>query len=312
MENEFLLSEIAKLYYIDQMKQKDIANLFKITPIQVSRLLKTAVDNHLIQFHITMPIEIDFEMGKQLKDKFHLRECVVINELNPSVVLTKMSQYLAQFVSSLMQSGSIMGVSWGRGIYDFTKQLPFLNLQNVKIVQLSGGVFSESDYMVTPAHIVTTACEKLNSIPIFLNAPFFFPNIDTKTQMLQDTGIQRVYELAKSATVNIIGTSPLKLESTVSRVGIVSAEDIAELSEKGAVGDIAGYFIDKEGNLIDWSKSQLYSGVPLELIYQAETSICIAGEVEKATVLRASLSRNYYNTLITSKQLAENLLEATH
>ena len=35
MFDKFLLAEIAKLYYIDQIKQKDIAEIFHMTPIQV-------------------------------------------------------------------------------------------------------------------------------------------------------------------------------------------------------------------------------------------------------------------------------------
>ena len=39
MDDNFLLAQIAKLYYIDQIKQKEIAEIFHMTPIQISRYL---------------------------------------------------------------------------------------------------------------------------------------------------------------------------------------------------------------------------------------------------------------------------------
>lgn len=308
MDDKFLLAEIAKLYYIDQIKQKDIAKIFGITSMQVSRYLRTAVENNIIQFHITMPIEIDFELGKKIKDKYGLRECVVIEEENDELIRIKIAQYAAKFVHSLLQDYSIMGVSWGKGIYEFVKQLPFSKFPNLKVIQLSGGFVSENNYMVTPAHIVTTACEKLGSVPFFLNAPFFSLNVDTKNDLIKDIGISKIYELANQATVNIIGASPLKKESTMFHVGMASLDDVEELSALHAIGDIAGYFIDENGDPIKWSKSELYNGVPLDVISKASTSLCIAGELEKERVIRASLQKRYFNTLVTSKKLAKHLL----
>lgn len=308
MDDKFLLAEIAKLYYIDQIKQKDIAKIFGITSMQVSRYLKTAIESNIIQFHITMPIEIDFELGKKIKDKYGLRECIVIEEENDEIIRIKIAQYTAKFVHSLLQDHSIMGVSWGKGIYEFVKQLPFSKFPNLKVVQLSGGFVSENNYMVTPAHIVTTACEKLGSVPFFLNAPFFSLNVDTKNDLIKDLGISKVYELANKATVNVIGASPLRKESTMFQVGMASMDDAEELASLHAIGDIAGYFIDEDGEQIQWSKSKLYNGVPLETISNAVTSLCIAGELEKVRVIRASLRKRYFNTLITSKKLAKLLL----
>ncbi|NBJ92321.1 sugar-binding transcriptional regulator [Parablautia muri] len=308
MDDKFLLAEIAKLYYIDQIKQKDIAKIFNITPIQVSRFLRSAIENNIIQFHITMPIEVDLDLGKKIKDKYKLRECVVIDEEDEGLIGIKIAQYTSKFVYSLLQDGAIMGVSWGKGIYEFVKQLPFGKLPDLKIVQLSGGFVSEKNYMVTPAHIVTIACEKLGGVPIFLNAPFFSPNQDTKNNLLKDEGILKVYELASKSSVNIIGASSLKKTSTVFRVGMVSTDDIAELSYMNAIGDIAGYFIDDKGDPIKWSKSELYNGVPLDLIGSAYTTLCIAGEAGKEKVIRAGLNKKYFNTLITGKKLARGLL----
>lgn len=308
MEDDFLLAEIAKLYYIDQVKQKDIAHIFSMTPIQVSRLLRAAVDRDIVRFHIKMPVTIDFELGKALKDRYGLRECVVIAEDNEDTVPMRIAQYLSRYVFSLLQEDSVIGLSWGRGIYESAKLFPYSRLQSVKVVQLAGGVFSDNNHLVTPSQIIITACERLGSVPVLLNAPFFTTNTETKEQLLMDQGIRQVYTLARGATVNIIGASPLHRSNTMSKVGIITDADIEELIQVGAIGDMAGFFIDSEGEPVRWSKSELYTGVPLEMMNDAVTTICIAGEKEKEGVIRAGLKKKYFNLLVTSRHLAERLL----
>lgn len=193
-------------------------------------------------------MEIDFDLGKRMKDRYKLRECVVVDEEDEARIRMKIAQYTARFVHSLLQEDTILGVSRGKGIYEFVKQLPFSRFPDGKVVQLSGGFFSETNYRMTPSHIVTTACEKLGSVPFFLNAPFFSPNPDTKRDLLKDGGIRKVYELADRSAVNIIGASPLRQESTVFQMGMLSREDREELASLHTVGDIAGYFIDKNGD----------------------------------------------------------------
>ena len=209
---------------------------------------------------------------------------------------------------SLLQEDSVIGLSWGRGIYESVKLFPYSNLSNVKVVQLAGGVFSDNNHLVTPSQIIISACERLRSVPVLLNAPFFTTNTETKNQLLMDQGIQQVYSLARKATVNIIGASPLHRGNTMSKVGIISDGDIEELIAVGAIGDMAGFFIDGDGEPVRWSKSELYTGVPLEMMNDALTTICIAGEKEKEGIIRAGLKKKYFNMLVTSRQLAGLLL----
>lgn len=309
MDNDFLLAEIAKLHYIDGMKQKDISTIFAITPIQVSRLLRLAVEREIVQFHINMPVPLDFKLGKALKDRYGLSECAVIRETDEEAAPMRIAQYLSQFVHSILQGDSVLGLSWGRGIYETAKLFPYSQLGRVRVVQLAGGVFSGHPHLATPSQIIISACERLGSIPVLLNAPFFTTNIDTKSQLMLDGGIRQVFDLARQATVNIIGASPLRADNTMSQVGMITGEDIEELRAAGAVGDVAGYFIDENGSQIQWSKSQLYTGIPLEEIGRATLAICIAGELEKEGVIRASLRHRYYNMLVTSAGMAERLLQ---
>lgn len=305
----FLYSEIAKLYYMDFIKQKDIAKIFNITPIQVSRILKIAVEREIVKFHIATTTPLDLKLGKRISDKYGLRECIVIDEAEEQAALATMAIYLSDYIASLIDDNSTVGLSWGKGIYELVRKLPYLNLKSCKVVQLSGGIFSQTDYMVTPSHIVSAACEKIGGIPIFLNAPFFFVDVENKRKTLDSLGCDRISALLQKSTINVFGVSPLAKESTMSRVGFVDDNDIMELRSKGAIGDICGFFINKHGEEVEWSKKGLYSGFSLTEISKAETTVCMAGETKKYEVIKAALNKKYFNVLLTTKSLGMLLVQ---
>jgi DNA-binding transcriptional regulator LsrR (DeoR family) len=307
LDTDFLLAEIAKLYYVDKVKQKEIASRFQITPMLVSRLLKKAEDAELVHIHIKMPTSIDIATGKEIKEKYKLSECIVLDSDNNNTKDT-IAKYLSQYVESLISDNCIIGLSWGKTISEFAKKFPFHNHPNATVLQLSGGFLMESDYMISPSNIVKMVSEKLNCRSFFLNAPFFIGTEEVKKQLLNDPGNMMVMSLARDSNINIIGMSRLSPESTVSKVGVLQPSDIDELYNKGAVGDISGFFIDKDGNEVDWTKSSLYMGLPLSIISKARNVICIADSEDKVNVLKAALKKKYFNILIINKEVACKLL----
>lgn len=309
MENNFLLAEIAKLHYIDKVKQKEIAERYQITPMQISRLLKKAEDEGIVSFYVKMPAGIDMSLGKKVKDKYKISECIVLNIGPEENIKEKIGKFAADYILSLLGKDSIIGMSWGRTIYEFAKNLSYSNHSDCKVVQLAGGFMLENNHLITPSNIIKMVSEKLNCIPVFLNAPFSISTEDAKKQLLQDPSNKYLMELAGRATIHIMGSSELSKDSTIFEVGVLDAKDRDELIEKGAVGELSGFPIDKNGNQIIWSKSKLYTGVPLDVIKKSPNVVCLTGEEEKAKVLAAGMKMKYFNILITSQRAAEKLLE---
>lgn len=307
-DNQFLLAEIAKLYYIDKVKQKEIAERFQLTPMLVSRLLKRAEDENIVQFYIKTPSQMNLELGKKVKEKYHLSECIALKMDEGMSSRLQLGKFLADYMGGMMSDGNVIGISWGKTILEFVRSLPYFNYPQTKIIQLSGGFTYDLDDMSTPSNIIRIANERINGRPLFINAPFFIETEEAKMQLLKDKNNQMLLELAKQSNFNIIGASPLDKESTTAKVGVLQQDDIQELAEKGAVGDLAGFLIDKEGNQVEWSKSKLYMGVPLEEISKAQNVICLADGRQKYEVLKAALNKNYFNILITSETMANLLI----
>jgi deoxyribonucleoside regulator len=308
VENNFLLAEIAKLYYIDKVKQKEIADIYGIPPMLVSRYLRRAEEKGIVNFYIKMPIEIDLALGKKIKDKYKLRECLVVDINSEENIKEKIGKVAADYFISLLQEDSIIGMSWGRTIYEFAKNISPINYSNCKVVQFVGGFMAENNYIITPTNIIKMVSEKLKCIPCFFNAPFSISTEEAKMLLLDDPSNKYIMELAQSSNINIIGSGELGLNSTIFTTGVMELKDRDELLKRGAIGEIGGFPIDREGNEVIWSKSKLYTGVPLEIIKKAQNVICLSGEEEKSEVLIAGMKKKYFNVLITSQKVARNLI----
>jgi len=307
-QNSFYLSQIAKLYYIDKVKQNEIARRFQITPMMVSRSLKEAEQMGLVVFHVKMPWEVNTGLGKAVMDKYNLRECIVLDVKEKNEIPVTLGGYLAEYFISILNPNSIVGLSWGYTISKFVEALPYSNVENCQLIQLTGA-FLDKNYSVTPTHIVHEVSRKLNARIHSLNAPLYAASAEMREQFSNDPTNKAIHQMAEKSDINIFGVSELNKEATTFQTGIVNQNDFEELRNLGAIGDCAGTFIDKDGNIIKWSKSNLYTGIYLDTIQRAESVICVAGEPEKAEVLRAVAKKKYINILITTKQVALDLLK---
>jgi len=308
-KDDFLLSQIAKMYYVDGIKQNEIARYFDMTPMMVSRSLKKAEQQKIVTIHIKMPWDQDMELGKRMRDQFQLKDCVV---LNPSGLMDSNSliaRYFVDYFSSFVRNNMIVACSWGKTISEFASSLHFLNVTGCSIVQINGAVWSPIPSLM-PTQILQSLSQRLNARSYPMNAPLYVDSASTKETLLQDPTNIAVQEMTKKADVVIIGASDLDVSATTieSNSSIMTSMD--ELRTNGAIGDLGGMFLDKDGLPIQWSKGDLYMGVPLDVIKQAKNVFCLAGGKGKASVLKAAAKQHYFTALITTKETALAMLEA--
>ena len=305
--NEYLYYQIAKLYYMDKLKQNEIAKRLDLTTMTVSRYLKEAEKQGIVTFHVKSPWKIDLEKSEQMREKFNLKECVVIKVDQGEDISLMMAKYLADYITTKIRNNMVVGISWGSTISKFVELCPYLAVSGCTVIQLSGA-FVVNNYSRTPQNITMQLAQKLSSLMYTFNAPLYVANENIQKELVLDPTNQELLKLADQSRVNIFGVSVLEEVSTTYKMGTINSEELKELTNQNAIGDIAGIYVDQNGDLVEWSKKNCYTGVSLNTISKAETSICIAGEKEKAKILEAGAKKGYYNTLITSEDVANILL----
>lgn len=308
MSQDLLLALVAKMYYVDKIKQREIAERLHITPMAVSRALKSADQKGIVTYHIKMPWLTDLELGKAVRERYHLKECFALEVPEGGDIPAALGAFLADYFMQILPDQAVVGLSWGYTISKFVDCLPYVKTRSCSLIQLTGA-FTGCDPDVTPTHIINQVSKKLDGRIYVLNAPLYAASQEIKAKLLEDPANAQIQEMANRSDINIIGLSDLDLDASTFRSGVTSEADYQELVQLGAVGDLAGTFLDKDGNTITWSKSQVYTGVPLSQISKGKNVICVAGELRKVPLLRLVCGKGYFDTLVTTSLAARGLLK---
>lgn len=311
MSEQYRMYHIAKLYHIDGLKQAEIAERLAISSMSVSRMLKRAEEEGIVTVQVRPPMRMNLELGSKLRRRFPgLQEAVVVCEEDPAKERQRIGEAAAQYVGDILRPDATIGLSWGRAIREFTDRLQQINLPGIKVVQLSGGFLFESDFLTAPSNLVKLASDRLGCGALFLSTPMYVKTPEVKAELMADRMNRYVMEQARHSFINVVGLSELAQDTTISKVGIVSARDHRELLAAGAIGDVVGFFVDESGDEVAWSKRDLYVGIGLNEIAAAPHVVCLASGRNKARVAAVAIRRGYINTLVTSDALASALLEA--
>ena len=73
-----VIAEIARMYYVEGMSQLEIAELLFFSKAKVSRALKIAREQNIVEFHINYPLKQSTLLEVELKRKFGLVDAVVV------------------------------------------------------------------------------------------------------------------------------------------------------------------------------------------------------------------------------------------
>jgi DNA-binding transcriptional regulator LsrR (DeoR family) len=308
MNTESQMALIAKMYYLDKIKQNEIAKFFNISSMMVSRILKEAEAAGIITFYVKMPWQLDMELGGRVMKKYGLHDCYALDIPENEELAFRLGSCLADFFTQILPiKNGIVGLSWGNTIAKFVDALPYIKVRNCSIVQLTGA-FASPDSKITPIDIMNIATKKLDGKLYILNAPLYVNSKKMRDTLLEDPVNREIMEIAGKSDINIIGLSDLGAKASTYKTGVIDRKDLRELTALHSIGDLAGTFLDEDGKPLQWSKSNLNTGVTLQRISTARHVICVAGEMRKLNILRKACGKSYFNILFTTRALAEALL----
>ncbi|GIP22661.1 sugar-binding transcriptional regulator [Paenibacillus sp. J22TS3] len=307
-EKQRLSIEAARLYYLSDYSQQDIATRLGVSRPTISRLLQHAKDQGYVRIDIIDPLEDLDTLGDSLKAKYNLDHVLVsYSPLNEYQEIQKhISKRAAEYLHDIVQDTDIIGVTWGTTMYAVAQNLEPKHVKGVEVVQLKGGV-SHSHVNTYAVETVNLFAEAYQTAARYLPLPVIFDNIAVKQMVEQDRHIQRIIELGRQANIAIFTVGTVKSDALLFRLGYFSKEE-QHLLESTGVGDICSRFFDTEGNIISEEINQRTVGIDLPDLRNKEKSILVAGGHRKIEAIRAALIGGYANILVTDQFTAQSLL----
>jgi deoxyribonucleoside regulator len=120
-----LLTSVARLYYLDDRGQQEIADILGISRSKVSRLLTTAREVGVVRISVDDYDPRDREVEAALRARFGLRFAVVVRTRGaPTESVRRMIGYFAgPDVSALVRPGAVVGVAGGRTLRELVEAM---------------------------------------------------------------------------------------------------------------------------------------------------------------------------------------------
>ncbi len=113
-------------------------------------------------------------IAQELKRHFGLSDCLVVpNDDGSRALIDRLGTAAAQAISRLLKSGDTLAVAWGRTVLSIAENTRISNLQDVTIVQATGGTRASFSY--TPELCAAAMARATNARLVNIAAPPSYP-----------------------------------------------------------------------------------------------------------------------------------------
>ncbi|MEF2965870.1 sugar-binding transcriptional regulator [Paenibacillus sp. M1] len=307
-DRQRLSIEAARLYYLHDYSQQEIAVKLEVSRPTVSRLLQYAKERGYVRIELVDPLEDLVVLGEELKRKYSLDTVFVC--YSPVNEYTEIQKHIgkkaAEYIHETVKDSDIIGVTWGTTMYSVARQLQPKQVKGVEVVQLKGGV-SHSHVNTYAAEIVNLFAEAFHTAPRYLPLPVIFDSIEVKQLVEKDRHIKRIIELGRQANIAVFTVGTIKDDPLLFRLGYFSDEERELLQRKGA-GDICSRIFDAGGNICIEEINNRTVGIELAELRNKEKAILVAGGQQKHDAIHAALTGKFANILVTDQYTAKALL----
>lgn len=307
-----LATQIARLYHEQNRTQPEIAQLLSITQTRVSRMLKFAAENGIVRTTVHVPAGFFSEIEDELQAKFGGIEFIVVDvaQVADDSVIPALGASTAAYLERVVPSCEIIGVSsWSETLLNAVETMrPLTKGVTSHIVQVFGG-FGRANSQVYATRLTERLAQISNAEAMFLLAPGVVSSPEMHEMLMKDVSCHNVLTYCEKLSMILMGIGCLTPSRLLQDSGnVLQAEDMEELRERGAVGDICLRFYDRDGNLVDSHFNQRVVGISADQIRATPRRVAVAGGKRKFESIRAALRGKWVTTLITDLDIAQSLL----
>lgn len=306
--NESML-RVAQLYYEHGLTQDEIGHRLLLTRWKVGRLLEEARDAGIVRIEIVHPQARRHEDELEIKQRFGLRDVVVVPERpDERDQRTAVARAAAEFLCDIQPSPKTLGVSWGHTLDEVAAAMPSGWTRGVRVLQINGAI-SRSHRPTSAADVASTIARQGAGTVTLLPAPAIVEKAETRSALEGDPAVREVLTSARAAPVLLFSLGALSERSVLVDSGYLTPPDIQRLRTAGATGDVLGRFIGSDGSAVDPQLEQRTIGLTLEDIRRAPWSIAVASGTAKADVTRAVVASGLCTVLVTDQHIASHLMK---
>jgi deoxyribonucleoside regulator len=314
-EDQFLLAEVAQLYYVGDFTQAEISRRIGTSRSNVSRMLKEAREQGMVEVRIHSPLRTVPGLQEELASRLGLRECLVLAALEgdsrifeSTDTVTQVAALAARYLQENVAEGTTVGLGWGRSVHRVVHKRFFREKKDVTVVQVMGsigGSIAEFDGIATTARMA----EVIGASAHYLHAPMLVSDAATRSGLLRDPHISKTLEVARRAETIVSSVGTPGREHGQYLTGYLGDEDLEYIREQGAVGDICGAYYAFDGSSVSLEMNERSIAISAKHLSGVPNRVGVSSGPEKPRANIGAARSSFLNVLITDEHTAGRMLD---
>lgn len=304
---ELEMLRAAELYYYEDLTHAQIAEQLGTSRWTVGRLLERARESGIVRITIEHPLARHHHLELQLKQRFGVREAIVVpGQSDSEVTTTAVCRAAAELVTALRPRPRVVGVSWGRTTSRLAALLNHGWSQGVTVVQTNGGLaLAGADHVGMALRVMA---ERGPGQARMMPAPTILQSAELASGLRSDPAVATTLDLAANARTIVYSPGSATSTSVLVDSGYLNVDEVDRLQGLGVVGDVLSHFIDASGQVVDADLDGRTISISLAALRNCPNSIAVVSGSEKAAVTSAILAAQLCTTIITDADLASTVL----
>lgn len=305
--DEALLARISWYYFKEGQTQEAIAQRLSITRKRVNQLLGEARQSGLVQISITGDRGPCYELEAALIVHFGLRQAIVVpSPVTGTDVRPFVGAAAGHFISTQLPPGGSLGISWGGTINSAAHNVRQRSGMNNRVVMLSGGLAEST--LINPYDNAAMMARALDATCSYMTAPMYAESKQLKEALLTSEPVKSVIALASKLDMALLSAIDLSEVSKSLEYKVIDRDTWKSLRDAGAVGDICGHYLDRDGKLIQHPLADRVVNPPYLALANIPSLVLAAGGLQKVEIIRAAILAKLCHVLITDETTADTLL----
>jgi len=298
-----LLHTVAKLHYVANLSQSEVARRLGLSAATVSRLIRRAHEEGIVRIEVRDVATTD-AIADEVARRLGLRAVLVIETPSEAGTLAALSTPVGQLLRDAgLHRGSVLAIGWGHTVWEVL-QAGMPRIPGVITVAGSGGM-QESALHFQVNEFVRLAAEQLDGVPKFIHAPYL-PSAESRPAFLADPTIRAHIALWDHLDVALFG---IGLPHSVDLARGRTASTPLDPSLANAAGDVLQHFYDIEGKLIAWEGEKRLIAISPSQLRKVPLAIGVAASPEKAPGILGAARAKLLNVLVTDARTAQATLD---
>lgn len=302
-----LLAQIAMLYYEQNITQSNIAKRLHMSRQTVSNMLQEAKEKGIVKIIIQHPDSHRYSLQHSIAEKFNLKSVLIApTEFKDQDTKKQIGMLCSNFLENQLENISKLGIGWGTTVFEYIQQASYINTTNLEIIPLMGGI-GINDVQYHSNHLAFQLADKYSATVNYFYAPAIAESIEVRDLFVSTELFKQIYNKARQVEFAVVGVGNPIESSTYRNLGYISNNEVKDIQESGAVGDILGSFFNQKGIPVNASFTSRMIGLTIDDLKNIPEVVVLASGKEKIKSIEALLKLNLANHLIIDQVIADAL-----